>query len=262
MTVQIRAALADDYADFTRLFAELAIPDPLPPPDRFAATIVPVMSVAIQGDQVVGYVTWRQYGELAHVMQVAVDRHVRGQRIGEQLLVHARTAARSAGCKRWYLNVKRDNTSAIALYTRCGLTLELESTLLKVEWAHAPRVEGVVETLATAEEDPEIAARFNVPLERIQTFRSRPTFRMIVLRDEGALVGFAPFDIAFPGAPTLCAATPDLAAALVEAIRHHADPQIDFIRLCIEGDRALTDALVALGAEVMFEILRLSAPIA
>jgi GNAT superfamily N-acetyltransferase len=259
--VEIRAARADDYADFTRLFAELEIPDPLPTPDRFVASIVPVMSVATLDDQVVGFVTWRQYGDLAHVMQVAVDRHVRGQRIGQQLLDHARAAARTAGCTRWYLNVKRDNTSAIRLYTRCGLTLELESTLLKLEWARAPRVDAVNASLATADEDAEIAARFNLPLERIQMFRGRPTFRMITLRDAaGTLIAFAPFDPTFPGTPTLCAASPDLAPVLVEAIRLHADSQFDFVRLCIEGNRALTDALMSLGAEVMFEILRLSAP--
>lgn len=167
-------------------------------------------------------------------------------------------SARNAGCTRWYLNVKRDNTSAIKLYTRCGLTLELESTLLRLAWARAPRVDGIHELLATPDEDAEIAARFNVPLERIRKFRDR--MPLIVLRDQGALVAFASFDPAFPGTPTFCAATPDLAPALVEADRHHADPQFDFVQFCVEGDRALTNALIAVGAEVVFELLRLSAP--
>jgi GNAT superfamily N-acetyltransferase len=260
MTVEIRAARDDDYADFVRLFGELAIPDPLPSAERFAAGIVPVMSVATLDDQVVGFVTWRRYSELAHVMQLAVDRHVRGQRIGQRLLEHARDAARAAGCTRWYLNVKRDNTAAIRLYERCGLAFELESTLVNLDWADIPRVDGVTEILASADEDAEIAARFAVPLARIQMFRARDN-RMITLRDEaGALLAFAPFAPEFPGTPMLHAARPDLAPALVEAIRHHADPRFDFVRLCVEGDRALTDALFALGGKLVFEILRLSAP--
>ncbi len=260
MTVAIRPARDDDYADFVRLFGELAIPDPLPSADRFTASIVPVMSVALLDERVVGFVTWRRYSEIAHVMQLAVDRDVRGQRIGQRLLEHARDAARAAGCTRWYLNVKRDNTSAIKLYERCGLTFELESTVLKLDWDRVPRVDGVVEELAT--DEAEIAARFNVPLERIKMFRARGTMRMIALRDEaGALIAFAPFDPAFPGTPMLHAARPELAPALVEAIRHHADPQVDFVRLCVEGDRALSNALLALGGEIVFEILRLSAPI-
>lgn len=260
MTVGIRPARDDDYSHFVRLFAELAIPDPLPNAERFAAAIVPVMSVATLDGDVVGFVTWRRYSEIAHVMQLAVDRHVRGQRIGQRLLEHARDAARAAGCTRWYLNVKRDNAPAIRLYERCGLTLELESTVVKLDWADIPRVDGVAEQLATADEDAEIAARFDVPVERIQMFRARGTYRMITLRDgAGALIAFAPFAPEFPGTPMLHAASPDLAPALVEAIRHHADPQLDFVRLCVEGDRALTDALFALGGELVFEILRLSA---
>jgi GNAT superfamily N-acetyltransferase len=260
MTVEIRAARDDDYAHFVRLFGELAIPDPLPTAERFAAAIVPVMSVATLAGDVIGFVTWRRYSEIAHVMQLAVDRHVRGQRIGQRLLEHARDAARAAGCTRWYLNVKRDNTSAIRLYERCGLTLELESTLVKLDWTRPPRVDGVTEQLAAPEEDAEIAARFNVPVARIEMFRARGRYQMITLREAGALIAFAPFDPTFPGTPMLHAATPDLAPALVEAIRHHADPQFDFVRLCVEGDRALTNALIALGGEVVFEILRLSGP--
>jgi ribosomal protein S18 acetylase RimI-like enzyme len=260
MTVEIRPARDADYADFERLFGELAIPDPLPSAERFTAAIVPVMSVATIDDRVIGFVTWRRYAELAHVMQLAVDRHVRGQRIGQRLLEHARDAARTAGCTRWYLNVKRDNTSAIRLYERCGLAFELESTVVKLDWARISRVAGVAEQLSTAEEDAEIAARFDVPLARLQMFRARPTFRMITLRDDaGALVGFAPFDPTFPGTPMLHTAHVDLAPMLVEAIRHHADPRFDFVRLCVEGNRALTNALIALGGEVVFEILRLSA---
>lgn len=259
MSIEIRPARDDDYADFVRLFGELAIPDPLPTADRFAAAIVPVMSVAQLEERVVGFVTWRRYSEIAHVMQLAVDRDVRGQRIGQRLLEHARDAARAAGCTRWYLNVKRDNTSAIRLYERCGLTFELEAVVVKLDWARTPRVEGVVEELAT--DDAEIAGRFNVPIDRIKMFRARGTFRMIALRDEkGALIAFAPFDPTFPGTPMLHGPA-DLAPALVEAVRHHADPQFDFVRLCVEGDRALADALLALGGETVFEILRLSASI-
>lgn len=262
MTVEIRAARETDYADFTRLFGELAIPDPLPTAERFVASFVPAMSVATLADEVVGFVTWRRYSEIAHVMQLAVDRHVRGQRIGQRLLEHARDAARTAGCTRWYLNVKRDNTSAIKLYERCGLAFELEATVTKLEWARVPRIDGVVEQLSTADEDEEIAACARVPVERLRMFRGRGTFRMITLRDgAGALVGFAPFDPTFPGTPMLYAARPELAPALVEAVRRHADPQFDFVRFCVEGDRPLTDALLALGGELVFEILRLSAPI-
>jgi hypothetical protein len=48
---------------------------------------------------------------------------------------------------------------------------------------------------------------------------------------------------------------------MLEAVRYHADPKFHYVRVTIEGDRALADAVIALGAELMFEILRLSADI-
>ena len=37
--------------------------------------------------------------------------------------------------------------------------------------------------------------------------------------------------------------------------------RFDFVRMTVEGDPGLKDALVALGAEVTLELLRLSAPL-
>ena len=260
----IRPARPDDYPVYERLHGELGVPDPVPAADAFAETIVPRMWVACEpAETVVGYVTWRQYGPLAHVMHLVVDPAVRGKRIGEELLHHARDRAKAAGCTRWYLNVKRDNTSALRLYERCGLQLELEAFAMKLAWSNVPRAT-VHERLVDASdaEDATIAALFNVPADRIASFRARGSFRLVTLRDRAdAILGFAAFSPSFPGAATFCARRPDLAVPLLEAMRHHADPQFDFVRVTIEGDRPLADAILALGGELTFEILRLSAEI-
>ena len=258
MDVEIRPARADDYAAFTRLFGELAIPDPVPSAERFETTLVPQMRVAV-ADEVIGYVTWRPYGSLVHVVQLAVDRNMRGRRIGESLLEHVRGEALALGCERWYLNVKRDNTPALRLYERCGFRHELEAVVMKLPWAQVPPATDI--RIAEPDEDAAIAARFKIPAERITTLRARG-MRMIALRDAaGAVIGFAPFDPGFPGAPSFYADRPELAPALLAAIRAYALPQYDFVRLTVEGDRALADAVLALGAELTFEILRLGAPL-
>jgi GNAT superfamily N-acetyltransferase len=257
----IRAATPADYTAYTHLFAELEIPDPVPAPETFARAIAPQMRVACDGDAVIGYVTWRAYGETAHVVQLAVDRARRGQRIGERLLDHVRDEARSHGCIRWYLNVKRDNAAALRLYTRVGLRVELESWALKIAWQRVPPT-AAHEANVRTDEDAAVAAKFGLPIERIGGFRARTGYVLVGLRDAGAIVGFAAFDPSFPGAATFSTARPELAGALLDACRPYADPRFDFIGLTVEGDRALADALVALGAEVRFEILRLSAELA
>ena len=261
----LRAARPDDYDAVVRLIGELGVPDPVPARDEWIARSMQLVTVACDegGDEPIGYLAWRAYGPLAHVMHVAVDPARRGRRIGEQLLMHARDAARAAGCTRWYLNVKRDNTPALRLYDRCGLTLELESFALTLPWANVPRVDVRHALLDEhAGEDATVEKLFDVPADRVASFRARGTFRLVTLRDDaGAMLGFAAFSPSFPGAATFAARRPELAVPLLEAMRAYADPQFDYVRVSVEGDRALSDAVVALGADLMFEILRLSAPI-
>jgi GNAT superfamily N-acetyltransferase len=257
----IRPAVPRDFEAYARLHGELRVPEPLPTLERFAEELVPTISVSCDPTgAVTGYVIWRRYGPLAHVVNVVVDAAVRGQRIGERLLEHVRGQARAAGCTRWYLNVKRENAPALRLYERCGFRQELESFAMKIDWAKLPRLD-VRERLADPSEDAAIAARFPVaPLERLANFRARGTFKPVTLRgDADALLGFAAFDPSFPGAATFCAASPELAASLLEAMRHHADPTIDYVRVMIEGDRPLTERVLAMGAELTFEMLWLSA---
>jgi ribosomal protein S18 acetylase RimI-like enzyme len=258
----IRAARAEDYEAFTRLFAELQIPDPVPALHRFAEVIVPDMSVACGADgAVIGFVAWRKYGAIAHVSQIVVAPGSRGQRVGELLLEHARAAARAAGCSRWYLNVKRDNAPALRLYERVGFRFELETVSMKLQWANVPLVD-VRERLIDdrADEDAHIAELFTIPAARVAHFRGRGTFRLVTLRDDDdAILAFAAFSPSHPGAATFCARRPDLAIPLLGAMRRHADPQFDFVRVTVEGDMPLVDAVLDLGAERSFEILRLGA---
>ena len=51
----------------------------------------------------------------------------------------------------------------------------------------------------------------------------------------------------------------DLAGALLDALRRHADPRFDYVSVTVEGDRALAEQVLAMGAELTFELLRLSA---
>lgn len=257
----IRRARPADHAAYTRLFAELGVPDPVPGAETFATSIVPQMWIAERDGDVIGYITWRAYGATAHVVQLAVDPARRGERVGQALLEHVRAEARAAGCVRWYLNVKRDNAPALALYGRLGLALELESVAMAIPWARVPHTT-MRQRLASEADDAAIAARFAMPVERLAAFRARAGYRLVTLRDDDdGIIGFAAFDPAYPGAATFCATDPAHAATLLDALRAHADPRFDFVRVAIEGDRPLAAAVLALGAEVTFEILRLGSPL-
>ena len=256
----IRPGEPRDYDAFTRLFAAFGIPDPVPTRERFVETLIPQIRVAVRDDQVVGFCSWRPYGTLVHVVQLAVAPTMRGQRIGEQLLLDVRARALAAGCTRWYLNVKRDNASAIKLYERVGFRFEFESVAFKVPW-RCVRPQVVRSRLAERSDDPVIAMTLDVPLERIAQFRTRNLLHLVTLRDGDAITGFAAFDPELPGTVVFRAARPELAAAVLEAMRPYALPAFDFVRVAIEGNAPLAAAMIELGAELVFELLRLAGPL-
>lgn len=260
MTVEIRTAREADYEAYTRLFAELEVPDPVPGRARYLASIAPQLRLACRDGEVVGFASWRAYGSLVHVVQLAVDRAVRGQRIGERLLRHVGDEARAAGCTRWYLNVKRDNAPALRLYERVGFRFEHESVALTIAWRRLPP-RPVRSALADAADDPAIAAQLGIPVERIAMFRARAAKLLVIEDPAGARCGFAAFDPSYPGAAIFRTTHPEHAAALLEAMRAHALPDRDFVHVTVEGDRPLADAVLALGGELVFELHRLSAPL-
>lgn len=261
--IELRPAAAGDYDAYARLRDELGVPDPLPSRDKFVAQIAPRVRIACKDGAVVGFGSWRAYGKLAHFVQLAVDPAVRGQRIGEQLMREIRELALSAGCTRWYLNVKRDNASAIKLYERLGFRTELQSVALAIAWRRVPALD-VDGGLADPADDPAIAARFDVPLERIAQFRERAgVLHHVILRDGPAreLAGYASFDPDHPGAAVFRTIRAELGAALLAAMRPFALPAFDFVRVTVDGDPGLAAALIELGADVTFELLRMSAPL-
>jgi len=259
MTIATRAATAADYPAYVRLFGQLGTPDPLPAAEYFAAEIVPRMLVAGE-PEVVGYAMWRSYGATAHVVHLAVDEGARRRGVGRVLMDCVRAAAIAGGCMRWYLNVKRDNAPAIRLYEACGMRTESESWAIRITWDAAGRLArgGAAPAEVGPADDAAIAARFGLDAARVAQFRTRPRYLAVAIRDGAELAGYAAFDPTFPGAAPFCVVRPELAGDLLAACRAHARSDLDFIRLAIEGDRALAERLLTAGAELTFEILRLS----
>ncbi len=290
MPFTLRPATADDHAAFLRLFAELRIPDPAPLPATFAERFTPNMTVACAGDDVIGYTRWRRYGTTAHVIHVVTDPAWRGKRVGQLLLEALRASARDAGCTRWYLNVKKENTSALRLYERCGFAIEMDCWSLRMPWTSAldlPAATDVATRLAVIEEDAAIATRFGWNIERVESIRGHLRATMIVgttsetsetsetgetgetgttgatseTSATSAIDAFAAFLPGYPGAAPIATARPGLAGVLLRACHAYARPEHDYTRLHVEGNHALYEELVAGGAETAFSLWQMSSEI-
>jgi hypothetical protein len=71
------------------------------------------------------------------------------------------------------------------------------------------------------------------------------------------LVGVAGFDPAFPGSPLFRVVDVDVARPLLAALAPRARPGDDALRVYVEGQPALRDALVGVGGDVVMRVLRL-----
>jgi GNAT superfamily N-acetyltransferase len=265
-----RRATVADHAAIGRLFRELGVPDPPPDAAELAERMLPRVIAACRGEEVVGYAHWRIYGATAHVVHVVAAPDVRRTGVGRALLEAVREAVAAESCTRWYLNVKRDNAPARRLYEQYGMAVERESWAIRIGWAQVDTLaaEGAAHGAGAGaytpgpDEDAAIAARFEIDGYRLASLRARPGMAMIALRDDdgGEHLGCAAFDPRFPGAAVFCAARPGLLRPLLDACRAHADlARFNFVRLVIDRDRALVDALVDAGAEITLELLQLGA---
>jgi GNAT superfamily N-acetyltransferase len=257
-----RLATAADYPIFTRLFPELGVPDPTPTLDHFTTHMLPRVVLLLEADAPIAYGFWQLYGKRAHVVHVVVDREARNRSAGRALIAAMRDHVIEEGASRWYLNVKRDNAAAIRLYERVGFHVALESAAMRIAWGDVSSLHGPKAAAFTpdaARDDAAIAARFAIDVERIGLLRARGCV-LAAMRDDAAITAFTAFDPAFPGAYPFRVTRPELARPLLDALKPHARmDRFDFIRITVEGDAPLKQALTAAGAETSFEILQMEA---
>jgi len=264
VALSVRDGTLADHPVIARLFLELGVPDPVPTAEQLASTMLPRVVVATDGADVIGYAHYRSYGPTAHVAHVVTDPRARGRGVGQALLAAVRARAVAEGCVRWFLNVKKENAPARRLYDRAGLRVEHEAWPLRAEWSSLLALEGARGAVAsavsaTATDDERLAERFGVDAGRVALARARPGVVVLVLSEQGSPCAFAAFDPAFPGVYPLAVARLDLARPLFDALHPHA--RHPHVYVTVERDRALADCLRGAGAVLLFEILRMGAPL-
>lgn len=264
MTFTVRPATPDDHPVFARLFQELGVHDPTPTRDEFATTMLPRVLVLSEGDETLGYTYWQVYGPTAHLTHLVIDPRVRGRGAGRALIEAVRALVVAEGCARWYLHVKRGNAAAIHLYERCGLRTQIETWSLHLTWTQIATLPRPTLTLPvftpTADDDAAISACFDIDVERLARFRSWPRRVFLGLREGEAIAAFVAFDPKNGAAHSFRYTRPEIAWLLLDALRAHASPEgPETLQFSIENDRPLVDALLASGATIVHEILRMTA---
>lgn len=253
-----------------RLFPELAVDDPILEQARFDRELVPTMLVIEAGEgapepeRVVGYTYFQILEDLAYVRHVVTAPEARRTGVGRLLMAAVAERARAAGCRSWCLNVKRENTAAIALYEALGMAAAFGSKALDLDWASVDAVAQddvqnthVTSRLLEPDDDAQVETTLGLVRGILAMSRDRGGRVLMGLFDGDAVVAGTVFDPAFPGAYPFRAARPELAFALLRAIRSHARPADLHLKVVCEGQPAIAEALLAAGARVVHDIVHM-----
>lgn len=267
---RLRAAEDRDYPAFARLFPDLGTDDPVPSEERWRARIAPQATVATLGAEVVGYLYAELLDGAGYVRNLVVDPRVRGRGIGRALMGAAAAAMRGAGARTWRLNVAPENLPAVALYRGLGMEIVHASVALTLPWAGVSRLAGPVADAGahalevapiTAAEGPRIEARFGLPSGQLAALAAVASVHLRRLRavddPDDLSLGFAAFDVDFPGVFPFRVARAGLARPLLAGLRGLARPADAALGVVVEGDEALAAALVAAGASVRLRFVHM-----
>jgi ribosomal protein S18 acetylase RimI-like enzyme len=262
MPLIARDARLEDYAAFRRFFGELRVPDAIPETSVYEARIRPNAFFLWEAERPVAYAYWQSLGDVARVIHVVVDPSFQGRGIGSHLMREIATRARASGCSRWELNVKPDNVPALRLYEGFGLIRIARSLVMQIGWRDVDRLPADPEAraaLVAASDDPRVEAAFGFARGQVAALRSGGRVILAVRRGE-ALVAFSAFDPSIPGGMPFVAPSPGLLRALLEAMRHHARPDLPFVRFVAQNE-SVVGAATAAGANGVLDVVRMAGPI-
>lgn len=262
----LRPGTPADYAAFARLFLELGVREPPPSPEVWAAELMPLTLFhdGLQGP--VAYVTADVLGDLGYVVQLVVDGSARRQGLGRRMMEEVAAHFHARGCTRWGLNVKRDNTAALALYGSFGMKPLREAVSLTVSRAQVAALPAAPEGLhvvpVVESEWAPLTAAFQMMPEKLARFSKRASHQLLRLDQPGApepmrlgMMDLRQGGVLFP----FFAATPGHARALLEdAVRRSG---VEALNVVVTDGAPLEEVLRAAGASVIMEMFQLQGPL-
>jgi GNAT superfamily N-acetyltransferase len=262
----LRPARPEDHAAFARLFLELKVPEPPPPPAAWEAELMPLALFHDGPQGPLAYTLVDVLGELGYVMQLVVAPEARRQGLGKRMMEGVAARFRERGCRRWALNVKKDNTAALALYTSLGMRPAREMTTLKITRAQVEALPTAPEGLAVVpvaeSEWAPLTEAFQLMPGKLERFSKRPSHKLLRLSRAGepepmrlGMMDLRSGGVLFP----FFAATPGHARVLLE----HAFRQqrTETVNVTVIDDAPLAALLRDAGGRVEMEIQELQGPL-
>jgi ribosomal protein S18 acetylase RimI-like enzyme len=281
----VRRARASDYPTFALLFPELQVDDPVPERAVWEVGLAPSTWIAELGGgaqqdagvgaSALGYLYCQEYLDTGYVRHVVVAPQARRAGVGRTLMRFVADALRSAGKRRWCLNVKPANVAARQLYQSLGLEVAHRAVVVRLPrtalaalgaTSGADAADGPVARLLAPERFALVEAGFGLPSGQLDAAARQSRVLVEAISDpvDHVPVGLAAFDLSSPSSPR---AFPfrlrdgRALAVLLQTLQAHALPSFDHVQLVLElvcaDERAAVDRLMAAGAAERDQVLHL-----
>lgn len=256
LDLRARPATSSDYELYARAFAELRVPDPPPPRERWLRDNLPTTLFFEEHGRFVAYAFFQTLEETGYVRNMVVEPSARGRGIGRAVMRQLRDRFVAAGCVQWCLNVKPDNVAAIRVYEDSGLRAAYRSRGWRVssdavaalpEASPAWHVDLILEN-----EDAAVEAALDIPRGFIAMRRKLPEVHALALRDSGRILGVACYDVERSAVP-FAAESARAARALLEALLPLAAG--GSIMIVLNANAELDRALTGAKAEVLLDVV-------
>ncbi|MEL6904499.1 MAG: GNAT family N-acetyltransferase [Planctomycetota bacterium] len=262
MPPTVRPATRDDHAFVARLFPDLGAGDPMPALDPWAAERLGGTTIAELDGAPAGFLFAQSEGGDGYVRHVVVAPDARRRGVARALLDAFADQLRASGRSRWRLNVRPENTAAVALYRTLGMEVEHASVALDFTWSWVrdlpdPHTQGSAREPDASELDA-LSGRFGIAPGVLERGLRSPASHVRVL-GHGEPTALCTFDPAFPGCFPFRAVSFDAAVALLRAIEPLATQ--DAMRVVVEDDAALDAAFVAAGAREHLRFVHMAGPV-
>lgn len=266
----IRAARPEDYGAFVRFFAELWALERPAAEERWQREMMPHSLIAEpaggpEPPPALGYAYFQVIGDVAYVRHLVTAPEARRRGVGRALMgaIAELALGRSPPCTSWCLNVRHDNTAAIALYEQMGMKAMFPTRALRVRWAIVDAAKKVQNAHIRArviapEEDARVEPPMRLLRGQLDVGRNQRGRVVLGLFDDDVVLGAAVFDPSFPGAYPFRVARPELAFVLLEALRPYARAEDELLNVVVEDQPEVADVLVAAGATVKLDTLHMS----
>ena len=262
--MRVRDAIAEDYDAYLRLFPELGVDEGTPSRERFTSDLFGRMLIAVDGDEVVGYLLFDLMDGVGYVRNIVSDPARRRSGIGVALMDAARERFKTASATTWCLNVKAANRAAIGLYERFGMGLHYRTTVMRLprETALPPADASLSLVRVPPETDPIVEPAFHLLPGQLASARKKPGRMVVQLARGEEVLGVGVFMPTIPGSFPFRLSTPDHAATFLSLLREQTPDEATFLQVGAENDDALAAQVQGLGAYVHLELLHMHGPLA